>query len=85
MNSKFFKIVAVLFIIIGIILGIILGFVYGIDISINSAYPKKAFNVGVMFITWAACDFISLMIAWKASVLEKLEKIENKVCNNIAH
>ncbi len=82
MNSKFFKIIAVLIALTGIILGIVLGFACKIDIDTDWWYEKLRFNTGLMFETWIITDIIALLFGWMSAVLAKLENIERKFCEN---
>lgn len=83
MNGKFFKTVAVFITLLGIVLGIVLGFACQINISNWYSSAKYTFNTGLMFETWIVADLIALFFTWMGAVLEKLEKIEVKLCGKI--
>lgn len=83
MNGKFFKTVAVIITLLGIVLGIVLGFACQINISNWYSSAKYTFNTGLMFETWIVADLIALFFTWMGAVLEKLEKIEVKLCGKI--
>ena len=80
MKSGTFKAFAVLLIFIGIIFGIVLGFACPVDVSDDWWTENLKFNVGLMFETWMVFDLLALFFGWLASVLEKLENIEQNIC-----
>lgn len=82
MNSKQFKTIAGLLVLVGAIFGIVLGFACQIPTySVwYDSHKEYAFNVGLMFETWMVFDLLALFFGWLGSVLEKLENIERSIC-----
>lgn len=72
MNSKYFKVTAILVSVGGVIFGIVVG-------AITKSDNRGNFNAGLMIQSWIIADIFSMILFGIGSVLERLESFEKKI------